>query len=53
MSCFFHSVPEKSQNLLLEEHYHPVKYIDPDTGSLKVRLSQGGAWRQSAVGMCG
>ncbi len=46
--CFFHSVTDRSQNLLLEEHYHPVKYVDPQNGSLKVRLSEGGAWRQSA-----
>jgi len=46
--CFFHSVIDRSQNLLPEEHYHPVKYVDPENGSLKVRISEGGAWRQSA-----
>jgi len=46
--CFFHSVTDRSQNLLPEEHYHPVKYVDYEDGTLKVRISDGGAWRMSA-----
>jgi len=51
--CFFHSVPDRSKNLLLEEHYHPVKYVDPENRSLNVRVSEGGAWRQPAIRMDG
>ena len=31
--CFFHSIPDRSQNLISEESYSPVKYVDPGDGS--------------------
>lgn len=46
--CFFHSIPDRSQNLISEESYSPVKYVDPGDGSHRVRISEGGVWRISA-----
>jgi hypothetical protein len=48
--CFFHSVKDRSQNLLQDDHYHPVQYVDPQDGSPKVHISDGGAWRLSLNG---